>query len=667
MRFLNNCYNALFLAGLLTSGSACALEDEAICQDHYVRVALVNKTNNSDVSDIYFLAKGMQIINGKSNGKHCYVKFDKTSLLGECEEATNESDPSFYSYKVSDFPNGVCMPLVESGRVYFSLNYPLNGVRVIKTEQGTPSIIDPDPFNPKDQDYYKFWDKIEFSFLPVNGVDTIWTNPTAVDFFSIPIRIELDKIKYPENFSGFMKPKSEIFKSIRGTFKKYEQLGSGKAWNALFLYSPGGTDDNHIMRLISPGKAILKNVQSPEHTFDPVYLSNENAYGFDYIDSVWKYYQDSNNFISVDVSELNSHPQGQDIMTGQVTTVYDQNSNLQSVFKFIGSKGIYKDQIVQFSKPVVLKTGQGESPEIPLDPVNYEPGSRPFFAGAGLRDENASLNDFDSKSGTKMVGPIIQRAITSAFDVGMLPAPSIRKIEFANASEELKKYYTNYTKAWSEEDEIKYGVLINKDYFEFARHITPSLYYKNDTLNSVYPDQINKGPWFDLYSEALHRVGEPIYTFAYDDALGQDGTLSLPNPGKLVVNIGDMSGSVIPKLEEDEGVYNYEFHMAKIGGQNGKYPEIYRCITKDVKDIQCSSANSHWEVVMIPQTDGVVKVVNQSPMLLKNNDRIIQISARYKVTTAITKTPVTQDLASAINIRDCGNDRQCVALEFPAF
>jgi hypothetical protein len=242
---------------------------------------------------------------------------------------------------------------------------------------------------------------------------------------------------------------------------------------------PSGT--SALLRLISPGKAILPGNNNVPY-FDNSYLKNMGTYGFDYIDAVNTYYL--THTLKIDCAELTgvfamSGGSGY-ILTGQM--IVDVNGNY--FFHFDNGAGGYSFDL-----------------QMPTD-------SFPFFAGAG--------ESFDAANNTPPA--IIVRQLTSAFDVGLLPALD--------------------------------GIVLNKAYFDLNKL---SYYTNNILLTGAGSTQ----PWYDLYSKALHTVptGVPpfdlIYTFAYDDALGQDGTLhdpktTAPSPSALVVTLGDMTETNIP-------------------------------------------------------------------------------------------------------------------------
>ena len=214
-------------------------------------------------------------------------------------------------------------------------------------------------------------------------------------------------------------------------------------------------------------------------------------FGLNYIDYVWDYYICKG--IKVDCSELKGDK--------------DFMPKLNNGYIFEGD--VESDKFI-FSN-------QGNETSV----VISKPGSISFFAGA------QGNFDFPNHS----VGAIIVRALTSAFDAGLLP---------------------------SEDD-----ALLNLEYFKSKKR---EFYKQNSNIED------NKGgPWYDVYSKAFHSFeGQPVYTFAYDDALGQDGTLHNPNKdaiGKVTVKVGDLSGLNIPNPYEDSLKYTVAVNLGKNGNE----------------------------------------------------------------------------------------------------
>jgi hypothetical protein len=114
------------------------------------------------------------------------------------------------------------------------------------------------------------------------------------------------------------------------------------------------------------------------------------------------------------------------------------------------------------------------------------------------------------------------------------------------------------------------GAVLKKSYFESKKG---EFYQANSNIEGD-----NSSPWYDVYSKAFHSFeGQPVYTFAYDDALGQDGTLHNPNKdaiGKVTVKIGDLSGLNIPNPYEDSLKYTATVNLGK-NGNEAYYSLVY--------------------------------------------------------------------------------------------
>lgn len=438
---------------------------------------IINNTSIADDSNVYIAIKATN----PSTGKQCLVHFDKMSGNGSCEEITPQTHFSDYSYALSDLPQDgnkrqIYLPQVSSGRIYFSIGIPMD-MYIDTSNPGNLTIVDPDGFKPRDTNYYTLYDKIEFSYNN-NGS---WINPTAVDFFSLPIRIQQTGSTSGVTTAGFSQSRADILSKAHDIFNQNDKT-QAKIWSNLFLtYQDSDQSANTTLRLIATGKAMVSNVAGTK-PFDSNYLSNQQAYGFSYIDFLWTYFKTHK--ITIDCTELKGNP----------------NSNPQL------DNYIFSGQVVG---DTLIFTNQTGTASIPMAKPTL---SMPFFAGAGLLAGSLEANNTP--------GAIIVRELTSAFEVGLLPADD--------------------------------GAILSKDYFVAKKQA----YYQT---NSLLP-KTAEGPWYDLYSKALHSFGntQPIYTFAYDDALGQDGTLHDPSgtaPSAAIVTLGDMSGTQIPVPLEDKAIY----------------------------------------------------------------------------------------------------------------
>lgn len=433
---------------------------------NYFPLELVNNSRIADDNNVYVTIKAINL----ASGHDCFMHFDNNTGYGQCEDVSSSTQATHYTYKLADLPvdagkHKVYVPKVASGRIYFSVGYPMD----LYVDSNTQKIIDPDGFKPRDSNYYTLYDKVEFSYTDAGT----WINPTAVDFFSLPLGIE-QAGSLPETKAGLREARSDIIKTLQDSLVANDKTQT-KEWNNLFV---NYVDDNQLpslLRFVAPGKAMVKGIADTK-PFDPDYLENSKAYGFNYLDTLWDYYTKSSLVIDC----------------GEIATFFKLD-NYMFTGKVVDDKLVFTNQTGSYQEII----------ERPKE-------SRAFFAGAG--------DSFDAQNNTPKA--VIVRQLTSAFEVGLLPA--------------------------------KDGQLLDGKYFRDNK----ANYYQT---NPLLP-QTQQGPWYDLYSKALHSFSadQPIYTFAYDDALGQDGTLHDPNaanPSPATITLGDMTGTAIPNPYQDSTVY----------------------------------------------------------------------------------------------------------------
>jgi hypothetical protein len=457
-----------FLAttALLLSAAGQNAEAGAAPPAGYYQVKIANQTNLNGVP-VYLLIKA-STLNGN---QQCMMSFDLNGI-GSCNVIAQDADLLNYETVSLDYlpqdANGnvvVYLPQVGSGRMYFSVGQPLD----LYYDTNTKLVTDPDGFNPRDVNYYTLYDKVEFSYTS-NG---LWTNPTAVDFFSIPISLTDNNSKTVQN-AGLTGSRNGILSDVQKIFNAYDETSTHE-WSKLLLTYTDRSNNTTNLRLTSPGKAMVTNL-SGANPFNVNYLST-------YIQNLWGFYGIPGNTLSVDCSELQGIlPLSSYIFTGSV----------DSLNRFVFTNGNPSQNVI----------------------VNQPQDSVPFFGGAG--------ETFNAANNTP--NAIIIRELTSAFEVGLLPSPS--------------------------------GTLLNQAYFNANR----GNFYNSNALLSI-----PGGPWYDLYSKALHNYGasQPIYTFAYDDALGQDGTVYDANstaPG-ATITLHDMSGTAIPYPYSDPNTYTVTLNI----------------------------------------------------------------------------------------------------------
>lgn len=199
-----------------------------------------------------------------------------------------------------------------------------------------------------------------------------------------------------------------------------------------------------------------------------------------------------------DPQYLLSATYGLDWMTQVWSTYYEANPIWMDLSQLTGYH-LYSGQ-VNPSTGVFLFTpqsGAGTNVSIAL-PTS----SAPFFAGTGF----TILSGSDGAA-----APIIEKFLSAGFESGILPYPSSSANPINNSFYQSKSnsYYTN---------------------------------------SSYLP--ASNGTWYDLYSKVLHSYAVypyNYYTYAYDDVLGADNTITsdniLLNPIQITITIGDMNGT----------------------------------------------------------------------------------------------------------------------------
>ena len=246
---------------LLSSVANSASQSTVDTKLGYLPLEIVNNTNLNNVH-IYIFIKALTL-----NKAPCIMTFTADGI-GTCND-TNISSIIANTERVSldKLPKNsqgntvVYLPKVISGRIYFSIGQPMD----LYYNPTSISIEGADGFKPRDVNYYTLYDMVEFSY----DNSGTWVNPTAVDFFSIPISIHQGTSPAIQD-AGSNQSRVTIFNSVQGVFKTYDKTSS-KEWNKLLLHYADRSNNQTILRLVSPGKGLAVGV--PNTTpFDIHYL-----------------------------------------------------------------------------------------------------------------------------------------------------------------------------------------------------------------------------------------------------------------------------------------------------------------------------------------------------------------------------------------------------------
>jgi hypothetical protein len=465
-------YKLITKIGLLLAFMASCVYTNA---QPYYPIKLVNNTNsgNNNVDSVFIIFTCQDYT---TNAYHSVLQLNYDSVrkaqVASIVRIASTTNAGNYSYRLDKLQGydavsksvKIFIPHLQSGRATISLNYPLSMYPVIANAADTDySFVQPSTSNPSDNNYYRFFDKFEFSYTQNN---TLYIDPTAVDFFCIPINIHDTKNQNSGAPLGINR--DFIMSSIRRTFKS---TSSHASWDSLFLKQ---FNDTTIVRVNSPSNTL----------FSPNYLSNGS---FNYIDSLIKFYQ--NNSVVIDCSALR-----------------DSNG---AVYKFYN----YSDSVTPANNPgAYLFTGKINSRKKWVFKNNPSGGFR-VMTDSSINMDSVTSWDFFGPGVSPFatvnytVQSILVEKLTGAFTVGLLPAPNGQKLDSA--------YLQN----------------------------TSAYYQPNKQLHNT-----TTGPWYNLYTQALHKVIPQIYAFAFDDLLGQSGTLtSSDNTDTVTITLGNMGNiNVMP-------------------------------------------------------------------------------------------------------------------------
>ncbi len=438
-------------------------------QAKYYPLKIVNNTARTNKKVHPYIIFTVQDTTTAANYCVLKLKYDsvrktqKASLI----RITQNTDSRKYTYRLDSLQgydsstNSITLliPNTISGRCMVSLNYKLYMPPVLSGNNINWVFQDPSVSNISDVNYDIIYDKFEFTY---NKKNVMYIDPTAVDFFSIPISLSSSSAG-----SSGPSPNAKRDSLLKIVTRTLHNTPANK-WDALII-----KDSGTILRITAPNLAP---------SFDTSYLTQTS---FNYIDTLIKYYQ--SHILRINCAEL-------DVVGDEVFDKYgDTVSPAMDPGAYLFTSSYITNGLWIFTNSP--KTG---SPII--DTINMNIANSNNFFGPGT-------SPFITPNTT--VISIIVKNITAAFTVSLLPAPD--------------------------------SMLLDSAYLSSSSYP----YYQTDTLLNP---PLGTGPWYNLYTQALHKAIPQIYAFAYDDVLGQSGTLvSSNNKDTISVTLGDMGNIVIPK------------------------------------------------------------------------------------------------------------------------
>lgn len=516
----------------------------------------------------------LKIINNSNVSEDTYITVvDGTNIYKVGDDGSLTKGPLlakayFQDYGKSignsgDFTIKIPKPFI-SGRVYVSVGHPLGGVATNA------------PFYSKsssDSNYYMsqvVYDKFELTY---NDQGVLYIDPTSVDFFSIPLTMQnphpikatdLTESGYPLGMS-----RKEIMDQTTVNFTKGVSSGNLDTWKGLIFDNSGST-----IRIISPSGIAtsagadnslgsLKNmankpaVTGSSYLLDSIKTPSGSSF---YLQNLISYYESaSKHKLAFDVSQLYSgtkYPQtaifknvvyfadgisSNSKCSKKITSydaqgkpIYGSYADSSSCWKFIPK--ICSD-LSDLSKCKTPTADQAKlkNEYIPMDYVSsfdfFSPGQWPFDNNNILPKVYTTVDTIQDNHPAK---GLIAEGLSALFSAGLLPVSNSKIEDTAISKSSLNKLVND-----------------NKD-----------ILYKDNSANGQLED---KGPWFSQYCKVMHSICYDsatksactnstakankkypiVYTFAFDDFLAQDGTLTsnvTASGSTISVTINDMQG-----------------------------------------------------------------------------------------------------------------------------
>ena len=393
---------------------------------NYVPIVFKNNTG-LDASQVYVTFQGIDAANP---GSQQFLTFDLTTGKGSFVPPADNLLSANYSFPLSSVPQlrGFAgsylfyVPLTISGRAYVTLGAPM----FLPVESTSPfAVLDPFATRYTDSNYYTIYDKWEFTFTSSgqSGENLAWQgnlNTSGVDFFGISSEIAFlsypsgqllqtfDSTQVNDGPTSF----SQLRSSLLSTFVTgLTTTNNSAAWSKLclpFLSQPYNSMSSvtTYLRILNPGFSIqnpppvyggaVPFYQVPTAGFPSDYLENSSAYGENYINKWFAYYNGTGRQLTIN----------QDI--------------LASPFTYSGaSSGTSPGQVFSL-------TASGQPTEI-LAQANVH--TTPFFTGADFpfSPSNSTLSEY----------------VGGTFEVGLFNTSTVPIISQSNLRANHASYYSN--------------------------------------------------------------------------------------------------------------------------------------------------------------------------------------------------------------------------------
>ncbi|MDE3055664.1 MAG: hypothetical protein KGI80_03095 [Verrucomicrobiota bacterium] len=436
----------------------------------YLPMVIVNDSGFAD-SAVYVSVIGTQVTGATASSQQMYMTFSTLGLGSYTNVASSGTGsvpimaldtlntamaPHTYAIYIPADNNG--SNGISGARIYFEINSDTTLITYSDGKLQEPTVLNQNiPF------YSLTFDKFEFAYLP-NASPEIGADATAVDYFSVPLYgyLSTPDPGSPSN-SGLYEPQSYVMKTVVPAYFDAKCTGTHRSailtqWNNLI--SP---DPSSPVRVLSPGNAMSVGTDSTfPNKFDPNYFDNAIAYGFSLLQYLWSdptsaYYRSHGLYFQIPPST--KYPQPGTCPANDISGVY--TATIQSNNYMYFCPVFTTETQSYFPAPTI--TGA-------TSPTSNGPTSYLIFSAQNLNPNFAA----------NLQGNQVSKLFEEAMIAGLLPATFTSTVPLSNT------YLADNS----------------------------SNYYSNASSLPTYAG----GPWYDVYSQAIHYCG-PIYAYGFDEPL----------------------------------------------------------------------------------------------------------------------------------------------------
>ena len=597
----------------------------------FIATQIVNDTG-MPADQVYLLIKGLDGIQTTSHAAYLQFDsmtgdgeaFDVT-LSPDISLSGDFSYP--LSYFSEEEPNTYLLYLPQEfsgARIYFSIGQPLF-LGLVRGDTGVTTITDPSGFSLRDPNYYTLYDKCEFTYNQpdVNPlVATFYINPTAVDFVGMPLTLELTHPLSELSASGIGLDRSSVLSGMYSVFHSNDHT-NGFIWeNSMYLPlvkpsesqpSPG-TGGMFTMgatlRVASPNIAIsalgvpLENLVMRDFPYS--YLIDYMS--FNYIQDVWTNYSGPINMneiralfdpaLSGECYLLEGTPQGGTellftVIGSPPSCIFPTDNNPPwtveiptssapiyqgSGFAITpgGTTGNIPGAIIQRTLSAAMDAG--------LLPITF-PYTAPRaalldFTTPFVSDNSITVTIDGSRmytvpyttSSEHTLQLLADEIATDSAVVSASANPVAEDGATATTAITVIFTSTSWTIGASVTGTGAHAVPGVVQIYDYLFQPNPPQFFQYAYDTGMYYQEQGawggQGPFYDLYAKAVHSLNYPIYAYAYDDVLKQDGTLSTnveESGSYLTVTLQEIDTATLTALNApyvDETMYTVEFDVA---------------------------------------------------------------------------------------------------------